>query len=434
MPRLVQEAISSWSLAAEMATARGVVWQSAPLRRMAGDVSWNRLVKIFWRLAPPQKTPNPAPAPIPPGPIRLFYHLPGWPIPPGIDIRLHYGTRPKSIGYAIHMITDLSCVLLPHLEPLRFQSLSIEWNRDSHSRLLRATILGHDSMALLQPDAGLNPVEVRTTLNGYSFDFVVTQITGTSSVAAHTWEVTAESPILYLTTPYAAARDYLETQTRTAQQLALQELTDTGFELEWDVVDWLVPAGVWSYQGLTPLEAIKRLAAAAGGHVEDHPTDHKIFVRSDYHIEPWLWSLQQPAVILSGANCRSLTDQQTRYADTNRVIVSGGAAGKVRVDATRSGTAGDRLQVLSPEPLWCHVDVGRERARQALASAGYHVDEVLADLPLAPAPNTPGVLQLGDIVEVHWLGSEWIGQVIGNQINAAMGSLTQTLTVDRFYG
>ena len=57
---------------------------------------------------------------------------------------------------------------------------------------------------------------------------------------------------------------YLLPELFTAQQLALQALDLTGYTLDWDLTDWLVPAGAWSHSG-TPLAAVQAIVEAARG-------------------------------------------------------------------------------------------------------------------------------------------------------------------------
>jgi hypothetical protein len=423
-----------WGLFARVVQPDSSKWDWAPLRIWQGEVRWSLARLQSWNGPVPIPRPiPPAPKPVPHGPGHLFFHLPHWPVPPSFQGRLHFGRRYSTARYGINMITDLSLVKLPNLEPIRFQSLTIEEAMDSHARLLRLIIRDRESYLLLQPDDDFNPAEVRATLNNYSWDFVVTDGDGGFSFGDIQFTVNAQSRIIYLGAPYAPSRDYSETNTRTAHQLADQEVENTGFEIVWDTADWLVPEGVFSYQNLTPLDALKRVTSAVGAYIRDDTIAPQVVVTPKYLIEPWLWSQQQPVTTISASQARSLTIQNLRHDDTNRVVVSGGNTGKVRVVAVRSGTAGDHSQALSSDSLICDIDAGAERTRQFFCAAGRHCDVVLSGIPLAPAPGDPKLLRLGDLVRVEWRDeTPWIGMVTGVKINAQIGSLLMDVTLDHF--
>ncbi len=69
-----------------------------------------------------------------------------------------------------------------------------------------------------------------------------------------------------LDAPYAPTLNLTNTQARTAQQIMLDVLTVNGVSLgwavQWGLVDWLIPAGVFSHQG-SYIGAINKIAAAA---------------------------------------------------------------------------------------------------------------------------------------------------------------------------
>jgi len=432
-PGVERQGRAPWGLFARVVQPDSSRWDRAPLRIWPGEVRWSLSRLQSWNgpIPFPHPTPPP-PKPVSHGPVHLFSAHPGWPVPPGFQGRLHSGRKYSTARYGINMITELGLFKLPSLEPIRFQSLTIEEAMDS-LRLLRIQIKDRASYLLLQPDEDFNPAEIRAVLNGYTWDFVVTEGSGSFAFADVTFTVNASSRIVYLGAPYAASRDYREANTRTAHQLVDQEVENTGFEIVWDTADWLVPPGVFSYQNLTPLDALKRLAGTVGAYVRDDPVALEVTIAPKCLIEPWLWQQQQPITTITASQSRSMAVQNLRHDDTNRVIVSGGNVGKKRVVAVRSGTAGDHSNALNTDSLICSVDAGTERARQFFCAAGRHCDVVLSGIPLAPAPGDPKLLHLGDLVRVEWLNeASWIGMVTAVKIDAQIGSLLQTVTIDHF--
>ncbi|MDI5886209.1 hypothetical protein QLT01_17870, partial [Cobetia amphilecti] len=56
------------------------------------------------------------------------------------------------------------------------------------------------------------------------------------------------------------------------------------------MTDWVVPAGAWSYDSLAPIDAISRIAQAAGGYVQAHQQDQTIIVAPRFEAAPWRWA------------------------------------------------------------------------------------------------------------------------------------------------
>ncbi len=64
------------------------------------------------------------------------------------------------------------------------------------------------------------------------------------------WAVSGKGTAMILGAPYAPTRTFSSSAASTAQQLAADALTvngvGIGWALDWQIVDWLVPAGAWS--------------------------------------------------------------------------------------------------------------------------------------------------------------------------------------------
>jgi hypothetical protein len=429
-PLIGSEAVALWSAPVSVSAGGAGSWTVGVPVLADGVARWGLFWRVYWTpptVAPPDRPPPPE---IPADRFRLFFY-PGPSIPAGKQFRLHFGRRPAARHWGVHVITDLSLVRLPGLEPIAWTSLSVEHDSDSVDRMMRATIVGDESYALLQP--GLEAAEVRATLNGYPWDALVTYMGGSQGFGESSWSMTARSPIAYLGDDFAPARDYTESALRTARQLAEQELDGLGFTLDWGIADWSVRAGVWSYQGLTPISAIARLAGAAGGVVIDDRDSRTIRVRYRWPIPPWDRAAATPVAVLGDAQIETVSRSGESWSRVNRVVATGGAAGRVRVVATRSGSPGDVTAEVS-DSLICDFQVGAQRALQELCGAGRHVEYEVSGVLIPPAPEPPGLLERGDLIEITWRGETWRGQVMGSRIEASFGRLEQSLTVDRYYG
>ena len=96
--------------------------------------------------------------------------------------------------------------------------------------------------------------------------------------------------------------------------------------MQWELVDWLVPSGVFSHQG-SYIGALNKVAGAAGGYVQPHASTQTIKVLPRYPKAPWEWNLlvpdfELPADVTSRESLRWL--EKPAY---NRVFVSGQEVG-----------------------------------------------------------------------------------------------------------
>lgn len=90
------------------------------------------------------------------------------------------------------------------------------------------------------------------------------------------------SPSARFTNPRAPRQDYLWDEPVGAEAAALEV---TGGEVDWDVVDWTIPAFRLAFSDTEPLDIVKRLAEAIGAVVESD-LDGTLHVRELYPVSP----------------------------------------------------------------------------------------------------------------------------------------------------
>ena len=85
------------------------------------------------------------------------------------------------------------------------------------------------------------------------------------------------------------AYSYASASAITAQQAAINAVTEAGLPLGWSIgwhiTDWLLPAGLWQHQG-TPMSAVLRIAEAAGAYLQTDATTQTLHVRHRYPSAP----------------------------------------------------------------------------------------------------------------------------------------------------
>jgi hypothetical protein len=321
--------------------------------------------------------------------------------------------------------------------PILANAVTLSASLDDWGWSLSLTPSRGEDRDLIRPTAA-GPTEIEIVANGYSFRGLIrkhgrSRQRDAKGVLRPGYSASGYGLSAYLASPYAPVRSTTQDFARNASQLAAEELP-LGWTLQWDSPDWLVPGGVWSYSDLTPIQAISRLAAACGGVVQSDPTAQSITVRPRYPTSPWDWGGASIDRVL-GSAIRSIDEEWSPQPAYNAVWITGQAHG-VQVRVLREGTAGDVAAAQVVEPICTAVECGQERGRNIL-SAGGAWEHVAISLPLFPAPELPGLVLPGHMVEVTDDGDAWVGQCTAISINASRESaltVYQNLIVEKYYG
>lgn len=288
----------------------------------------------------------------------------------------------------------------------------------------------------LAPSSGL-PAQVRFTLDGLTFAFLVDSLQRSEEFGRRSVRFAGRSVTALLARPYARESTRGNASAAaTAQQLAEQALDLTDVALDWGLTDWLVPAGAWSHSG-TPLAAVQAIVEAAGGYLQSHRSAATLLARHPYPElagglpgGPWNWyapgvvpdvQLAPDAIITSAIERRD-------GADINAVYVSGVSQG-VLARVKRAASAGDKLASLVTDSLITAQEVALQRGLSVLGAAGpKHL--VTRDLPVLTGAGQPGVLDVGQLVQVDD-AVPWRGRVRSINVNVRMPFVRQSAQIER---
>lgn len=235
-----------------------------------------------------------------------------------------------------------------------------------------AADLPMDAVPLIQRSSSSQPVEVELSINDQLFRAMIESVSRNRSY--DDWRITIRGRGLgaVLDSPYAAERTFHNATAMTAQQLALDALTvngvSNGWAVDWQLTDWLVPAGAWSLQG-SPIAAVNRIASAAGGYVQPHPTLNTLRVLPKFPSAPWNWGSLTPDIELPTGPVSTESVEWVDGPAYNRVFVTGTVAGVVG-QVTRAGTAGNIVAPTVSDSLITHADAARQRGIAELARGG----------------------------------------------------------------
>lgn len=341
------------------------------------------------------------------------------------DLPATYTIPFKKTYMAVHTV---SVVRLPDLLPLPTLTGNISTDADSWCWSLSAT--GPESlMDLLAPTAGA-PAQLRVTVDGIVWEFIAESLSRTREFGKARVALKGRSVTSALSDPYATPTTWTNTAESLAGQIATGVLADTGVDLDWGVDDWLVPAGAWSHQG-TPISALSRIAEAAGAALSSPRAGSKLRVKPHYSLLPWEWNgaavapdVQLPLAVV----IRDGFERRDRPA-YNRAVVSGENQGVLGL-ITRGGTAGDLSAPMVTDALATAQNAVRQRGAAILGSAGPQA-LVSLSLPLLTGGTMPGVLDVGQLVEVVEPTETWRGMVRAVDLSINWPTIRQSVSVER---
>jgi hypothetical protein len=317
------------------------------------------------------------------------------------------------------------------LSPLVHDSLRLSLDRDSWAWSFSATLPGSE-LTLLDPDTGA--IELLATINGEDIRVVSNTISTARVFGSKGVSIGGRGRNAELGAPYAAAQTFSNPTPRTANQLMDDVLTVSGVPIGWsvnfDIDDWLVPANVFTHKG-TYIEAITRIAVAAGAYVQPHNYLKEIRILPDYVLMPWDWSSVTPDVILPTG---PVTVENVEWVDRplyDRVYVSGdrdaGGSG-ILGEVTRTGYAGALVAPMFVDALITHQDAARQKGMSILGNTGR---QALLTLRL-PVFVSTGIITPGKFVQYNDGVKTYIGVVrkVDVEVKGQATEVWQTIVVE----
>jgi hypothetical protein len=322
-----------------------------------------------------------------------------------------------------HLIT---AVRLPGLEPVPLTGFTLSADQDGFGWTLAAN--GPvEILALLAPVAGV-PAGLRLTIDGADWEFVVEGLRRNRAWGNHSASITARSAGVLLADPYSPETTYLNAVPITAAQAVLEALSGTGVTLDWQAVDWTLPAGAWSFRG-TPMAVARRVAESIGALVQCPRAGDEIIITPRYPLMPWEWAAAAPDVTLA---LDALVSEGYERADRpayDGIYVSGQTQGVLAL-VKRTGTAPDLLMPTETDALITALEAAEQRGRARLGSAGPQARMTLS-VPVLTGVGEPGVINVGHLVLVDDPAGAWKGLVTSVAVSYEPPSLRQTLTLER---
>lgn len=312
--------------------------------------------------------------------------------------------------------------------PLTPLQLALSIDVDSWTWGFDASIPGAD-LALVEPVAAGEPVELIATVNGAAFRILAERIARDRRFAADRLRISGRGRAGMLASPHSPILTRSNAEARTVQQLVADALTDNGvsigWAIDWQAADWLVPAGSYSHTG-SYIEHAQRIAEAAGAYVQADRIADTLHILPRYPLLPWEWAAAGPDLELPAAPVvREAIEWHAKPA-YNRVYISGSDAGGILGQVTRAGTAGDVVAPMITDPLCTHADAARARGRAILADTGSQA-RITLELPILPET---GIIQPGKLVRYLDGSTPRRGLVRAVRVTAGLPAARQSIELE----
>ena len=323
-------------------------------------------------------------------------------------------------------INTQSLVLASTGQQIMASGLSLSIDVDSWVWGWSASVPGA-YLPLLQ-DAGGGRVELIATLNGTAFRLAVESVARNRRFGSSTLKISGRGRAAWLAAPYADIVTRSNAEAMTAQQLLADALTvngvSIGWTIDWQITDWLVPAGAWSHTG-TAIEAALAIAEAGGAYIQAHRNSQILSVLPRYPLPPWQWNTLTPDFQLPEDVCVTEGIEWVEKPAYNTVFVSGQSGGLVG-HVTVQGSAGDKAAPMVTDPLTTHADAARQRGIAVLSDTGVQRN-VMLSLPVLPET---GIIPPGKLVSYIEGGRTHLGLTRSVQVAANFPKLRQTIGVE----
>lgn len=340
---------------------------------------------------PPAQPVAPAAYTPPTGTVNLCFWQPA---PADVDLSFRRHLDPCKLRSTLTMIHTAALVRLPERTPIPLLAARLDYAAGDMAWSAKLTLPTRAGLDLVAPTiTGLREVEL--TMDGHVWWFVVEGYSEDRQFGAPVLSVDGRSPSAWLGAPYARPAPQPTANPYTARQLAELAVADAGWSIDWQIVDWLVPAGAWRHDPMTPIDAVMAIAAAAGAVAVPARAARSLTIRYTHPTPRWAWPTAAPDRVISPSRLVRVGVQYRPADDYDKVYVFGEVGG-VAAGVKRAGFAGNTPAPTVIDPLVTHVDCARERGRQALSASGTRLaitlDQPFADTDNGITPVWPGLL------------------------------------------
>lgn len=317
---------------------------------------------------------------------------------------------------------------------IHFESGNIAIDENSWLWSMQLSVLGKDSLDLINPSLNGGPVEVELSIDGYVWRMAIDTTSDRFEYGSGQYSAQGKSTAMLLGEPYQPKISKTYTSLTSARSLVLNELNTFGWSGNWNLLDWDIAANTFSVNDLTPAQIVALVAKSVGGIMQAKPATKEIDFLYKFPDSPKNWANVEPDEFLLAGTILGQEDEWDAQPQYNYVIVSGKDNG-VLVHVRRSNTLYDKPAPMVIDPLVQTTQVGVQRGRNILDDQGYERAKVSLDLPLAPygSGERPKLLFPGDLIQASTLTETYKAKVASTNVSFSKSGVTMTLQVYRYF-
>ncbi|MCB5226182.1 hypothetical protein JAO78_005070 [Alishewanella sp. 16-MA] len=324
-------------------------------------------------------------------PIVCDLDIGGGLIPPSPDVPTIDTTKPirppRRRSYI--MQPELRCYRVSDNQEINIFSASLSVSRSSWAAAISMACGSRGDKDMLFTGG---PQLFKLVINSYEFYGIAEQPSLSHLFGQTSWTINARSSIAALASPHVAPRSYTNSTAKGVAALITDELAGTGWTLDYQMTAYNVPAGAFSYQNKTKMEAIAQVVSAIGGMLYADGATNTLIVSPRWPVVPWATTLAVPDIAVHDDVILQYNSTPQVNPLYNKVFVRGEQQG-VMCGVRRTGTAGDVIAPDIVDPLITDNQAARMRGTAELADSGYK-DEISIVLPVMASlpPCLPGSL------------------------------------------
>lgn len=312
-------------------------------------------------------------------------------------------------------------------QQLNVLSMDMSIDMDSWTWGFNASLLA-DQRSLVLPSVPGEPVVVQAAINGENFRFLIESVRRSRSFGKDAITISGRGLSATLAEPYSENLFFSNDQERTAQQLMNDALTingvPLGWSVDWQVDDWIVPAGVWSHQG-SYMSAVTAIAQSVGAFVQPDPVAKLLKIKPRNRVKPW--ELSTATADIDIPDSAVITEEETweDRAQFDSVYVSGTKVGSILGLVKRTGSAGDKPAPMVTDALITTATAARQRGIYELSKYGPIVNRSLS----LPVLSESGIILPGDIAKYTADGIPNTGVVNSVRVTVSLPTVRQQISI-----
>ena len=358
---------------------------------------------------------------------RIVHHAAAVPLPFACDAQAHTPVL------KVYMIENKIAARADG-KPLELFSASFTADTSGYCWQGSLTIPPDDFARLNFAEKGRETL-IEADINGETFAVLAEEYRDNRVFGQKSYTVSGRSRSARLGEDYAARRGGLIENPIYARQIADAVLQYSGVRIaDWQAADWLIPGGIYSTEGKTPMAVIRELAAAAGAFVYSHPSRAELSVIPKRKTPAWQEAT--PARVIPASVITKISGSLTVNPPANGVYVYADHAKGRAADVYKKGGSREPRAAALIGPLYTDLPVLEAAGTAALNEAGTHKTESVT-LPVS-AKYAVERAELGEIWEIQEPTGNWQGAVTGItlavEIENDAPTVWQTVTIDRYIG